>query len=1394
MVVFLQNRKAGTFLLLCILFSVSLLKAQVVNVDFTSPDTICVGGQVNITNLTTGGTTYYWNFCSGNTNLTPTGINIGNPGGLLNIPGYITLVKDGNICYSFITCQGSKSLIRYNHGTSFNNNPVSWTNLGGFGMLGDTVLGLRIRYDNGTWIGIINNNNRLVRLNFGNSVGNIPTATLLGPFPMLYTAHGLDILNENGTWIGYITCSWGNKLVRLNFGNSLLNTPVLTDLGTPGGLNMPGPFCLVLENGDWYSINVNIGNNTHTRLYFGNSLLNNPTGTNLGNICSPISLGGITLIRDCGTTTGFQLNYTPAPAPNLIWRLNFPSGITGPVTGTALGNIGNLNRPSQFSELFRVGDTLFLYVTNRQDFTITRLRFLPCTNASVPSSTLYDPPPYTYNQTGTYNINLIVNEGMANQANLCKSIVVMPAPSVNLGPDLSICSGTTTTLNAGPGFGSYLWSTGATTSSINVNSAGSYWVRVTKYGCTESDTVVVSLYPPVSVNIGPDATICSGTTHTFDAGACVGCTYIWADLTHGLPNIGTGSTYTTGTAATYMVTKSSAQGCIARDTAILNVFPTPVITTFPLTQTICSGSTTNITLTANQPGTSFTWTATLSSGNITGFSNGSGVVINQLLTNLLATPGTVSYTITPALGSCTGMPVIFTVTVNPSPAITNNPMQSSQCSGETFNLNLQSSIPGTTFSWTATGSSGFVNGYSGGSGPVISQTLAVTAFSTEEVTYRITPFAMGCAGPQEDYIVTVYPIPNAWFWCLTDSICSGAQTYIILGSDVGFATFSWTASASSPLVTGHSAGSGDFIIQSLSNTSPYVEYVTYDVVPVANGCTGPVYPFLQGVIPSPDVFFLQNSDTLCSGETTRIGLFSGIPGTIFSWTATSPDPMLSGFGPGTGDSIIQTLTSTGLSTSSVIYSIVPSSLGCAGTGVSDTIMVKPNPTTSANPPSQQLCSGQTSSILLSSNLPGTQFTWTCLPTSPSVTGFAPGSGTSISQTLFNSGNSAENVTYQVNPEASGCQGTILDIQVTVFPVPSLIINPPSQTICSGQTAVAAFSSPVAGCTFSWSCLPSSPSLTGYVPGGGPGISQVLFNSSFSPGNVTYTVTPSANGCPGPSFDHVATVNPLPVVTFRACFDTIITLNAQPVRLSGGVPAGGSYNGPGVNSATGTLYPALSGTGSKTITYTFTNTWGCPGSSIQTVHIANDPFGICGGVLTDIRDGHTYPTIQLGTQCWMAGNLNFGGNITSSANQRDNCIPEKFCYNDLGSVCVTAGGLYQWDELMQYSGIPGSKGICPSGWHVPTNAEWNTLFSVFYSNAFAGSPLLYSGYSGFNASLEGVEHENRQFSFAGFATLFWSSDNHGPFKAWAHGMNDYDHSVSYYPSLRSNAFSVRCLRD
>ncbi|MBK7631804.1 MAG: hypothetical protein IPJ23_14080 [Ignavibacteriales bacterium] len=94
-----------------------------------------------------------------------------------------------------------------------------------------------------------------------------------------------------------------------------------------------------------------------------------------------------------------------------------------------------------------------------------------------------------------------------------------------------------------------------------------------------------------------------------------------------------------------------------------------------------------------------------------------------------------------------------------------------------------------------------------------------------------------------------------------------------------------------------------------------------------------------------------------------------------------------------------------------------------------------------------------------------------------------------------------------------------------------------------------------------------------------------------------------------------------------------------------------------------------------------------------------PF-VCGQDI--IYEGKTYGTVLIGTQCWMKENLNVGTMIQGNSNQSNNGVKEKYCYNNDTANCSIYGGLYQWNEAMQYVTTEGARGICPEGW-IPTRA-------------------------------------------------------------------------------------------
>ena len=98
-----------------------------------------------------------------------------------------------------------------------------------------------------------------------------------------------------------------------------------------------------------------------------------------------------------------------------------------------------------------------------------------------------------------------------------------------------------------------------------------------------------------------------------------------------------------------------------------------------------------------------------------------------------------------------------------------------------------------------------------------------------------------------------------------------------------------------------------------------------------------------------------------------------------------------------------------------------------------------------------------------------------------------------------------------------------------------------------------------------------------------------------------------------------------------------------------------------------------------------------------------------GLMTD-DDGNIYNTVQIGGQCWMAENINVGVKLATGATlpSSNNQIIEKWCYDNSDTNCANGGGLYHWDEAMKGSQVSGAQGICPVGWHIPTDAEFNIL--------------------------------------------------------------------------------------
>ncbi len=192
---------------------------------------------------------------------------------------------------------------------------------------------------------------------------------------------------------------------------------------------------------------------------------------------------------------------------------------------------------------------------------------------------------------------------------------------------------------------------------------------------------------------------------------------------------------------------------------------------------------------------------------------------------------------------------------------------------------------------------------------------------------------------------------------------------------------------------------------------------------------------------------------------------------------------------------------------------------------------------------------------------------------------------------------------------------------------------------------------------------------------------------------------------------------------------------------------------------------------------------------------------CPGTPMIEYEGKTYHTVQIGKQCWLKENLDVGKMISGNQNQTNDGTIEKYCYNDNSINCNVYGGLYQWDEAIQYINTNGAQGICASGWHIPTIMELDTLaLMVLYS----GSALEEIGQgfgngagtnsSGFSALLSGYRYHCCGFDDSLYSTFYWSSTNIVEVGA-PYAMRLANGDISFdYLDVWDAGFSIRCIKN
>lgn len=207
------------------------------------------------------------------------------------------------------------------------------------------------------------------------------------------------------------------------------------------------------------------------------------------------------------------------------------------------------------------------------------------------------------------------------------------------------------------------------------------------------------------------------------------------------------------------------------------------------------------------------------------------------------------------------------------------------------------------------------------------------------------------------------------------------------------------------------------------------------------------------------------------------------------------------------------------------------------------------------------------------------------------------------------------------------------------------------------------------------------------------------------------------------------------------------------------------------------------------------------------------------------EGEVYHTVKIGDQCWLKKNLDVGVMVNSDGGgylQANNGVVEKFCYENNEAHCETYGGMYEWPEAMQYVTEDGVQGICPFGWHIPTDNEFKELEGTVDSQYPVGDPVWdLMDWRGFDAGSQlkeaGTVHwdppnsdatnesgftglpggfrfyNDGGFYYLGYGGYFWSSTQSDADFAMVRYLRYSLATVNRNSLEKADGFSIRCIK-
>lgn len=475
------------------------------------------------------------------------------------------------------------------------------TNLGNVSGLLSWPVFIDIVSQGGNFYGLLTDHHpgSLMRLDFGNSLLNTPVATDLGDFGGIinagYGTEGIQMVQNNGNWYALIVggdpISQSNpEIAQINFGPDITNpAPVATNWGNLGNLKQPVGFYVFNDGGNWYGFTVNATNNTITRFNFGNNLDVPPTAVNLGNPGGFFDYPcGITPLKDpaTGNWSVFIANGN-FNSPSALERLDFgPSLLNNNPGAVNLGNPGNIIVTGRDLKIIQLCNQIIGFIPDGTSNDLIRLDFSN-NILSVPTAT---------------------SLGNIGNFDFCHSISKL----FRVGPDLytfipNVNNNTLSLVRfAGCTSSSFPNSSAQNPPAVSYSQPGIYHINMIMDDglSTQSSfchTVAVGSLIPIS--LGKDTAICLGDSVLLRVPADPTANYLWQ-------NGSASNADTAKTTGLYKLVVNNAYGCTEADSVHINFASLPFVAALPDTL-ICPGTPLVLT-TLVQNADSVNWTPQVS--------------------------------------------------------------------------------------------------------------------------------------------------------------------------------------------------------------------------------------------------------------------------------------------------------------------------------------------------------------------------------------------------------------------------------------------------------------------------------------------------------------------------------------------------------------------------------------------------------------------------------------------------------------------------------------------------------------------------------------------------------------------------------------------------------------